>query len=389
LKSNPETKSKTKVFILIHGAQNVLPVICALRTLVLQNAQITIIMRQHSLSDNRFRTQEAVVRNFFKSLEVNYLIFNESKWRQFKKGLIRLDENDKSVDVKTSFLYPHDLTSDTSQVIAKTINSDENICYGDGYGLLINNISKIYFSLNPTGQVKFWKHLFRWLRYRVPQSVSPDKFVAILPVSQIQNIPLGSVTLMIPDKKIVLQEILDFHISNSELENKFRDQINVSKNGFSTVVLLLENFSECGFIDMKNELNLYLDVVNENVKKGSWINIKPHPWSNGSLAESLSRELAVDYNVRVIRGEVENYPIELWPVDFSKIDLISMSTPALSFKYLFKKEVIQPLTMDKVVKYFEPEHYQALRMQIELTDKPIENLRNWDMKSFLHVSNDR
>ena len=107
------------------------------------------------------------------------------------------------------------------------------------------------------------------------------------------------------------------------------------------------------------------------------------------LAESLSRELAVDYNVRVIRGEVENYPIELWPVDFSEIDLISMSTPALSFKYLFKKEVIQPLTMDKVLKYFEPVHHQALRMQIELTDKPIENLRNWDMKSFRHISNER
>ena len=389
MSSNTEKEIRKKVFILIYGTQNLLPVICAIKLLDLQNQQITILMRQHSLSDQRFRTQESVVRKFFKELNADFVRLSELQWQEFRKSKTKLDKSDVSSEAQRIFLYPHDLTSNTSQVIAKNANSNVNICYGDGYGLLINNVSRVKCDFNPKNQLNFLKQIFRLLQHRIPQSITPHKFVAILPVSQIQNISLASVDLLIPKKQLVLDEIANFHTANSELDIFFQNQISVSKTGNKTFVLLLENFSECGFIDEKNELRLYLEVIRENVQLGSWINIKPHPWSNGSLAAAVARELSDSYVIRVIDGDVENYPIELWPIDFSNIELISMSTPALSLKYLYGKKVIQPLTLDKVVKYFKPEYYQALRMQIELTDNPIANLQNWDMESFLYVTNER
>ena len=386
---NTVKEIRAKVFILIYGAQNLLPAICAIKLLNLQNQQITLVMRQHSLSDQRFGTQESVVRKFFEKLEVDFVKFSELQWQEFKKSKTKLDKSDVSSETQRIFLYPHDLTSNTSQIIAKNVKSNVNICYGDGYGLLINNVSRVKYNFNPKNQIKFFKLIFRLLQHRIPLSVTPNKFVAILPVSQIQNISLASVDLLIPKKQLVLDEIANFHTSNPELNIFFQNQISMSKTGDKTFVLLLENFSECGFIDEKNELQLYLEIIRENVEIGSCINIKPHPWSNGKLAKEIVRDLYPKYVVRVIDGEVENYPIELWPIDFSEIDLISMSTPALSFNYLFRKKVIQPLTLDKVVKYFKPEYYQALRMQIELTDNPIANLQNWDMESFLYVTNER
>jgi len=384
-----QMKNGTKVFILIHGAQNMLPALCAIKSLNLQNSSLTIYMRQHSLSKERFSTQVSVVRNFFKGLNVDLISLTESEWISFRKGNRSLTKNKKSKDGKNVFLYPHDLTSDTSQVIAKNTNSSINICYGDGYGLLINNVSKVRLSLRFDNLIATIKYIYRSLENRIPHRITPDKFVAILPVSQIQEIPLSMVELVIPEKLMVLEEVIRFHNENIDLESNFVDQITMGIENNPTVLLLLENFSECGFIDNESELQLYKEAVTENVKLGSVINIKSHPWSNGVLAESLSRELSNSYQIRTIHGEVENYPIELWPIDFSRTDVISMSTPAISLEYLFNKRVVQPLNMEKVIKYFKPEFFQILKMQIELIDNPVANLSNWDMKSFLYVTHER
>ena len=90
-----------------------------------------------------------------------------------------------------------------------------------------------------------------------------------------------------------------------------------------------------------------------------------------------------DYAVRIVPQEFKRYPLELMQPLFEQCEVISFSTVILSLRYLFEKEVINPINDDIMKKFFLSRTWYAIEDTQQWFTGSIHNLATWDGKSIL------
>jgi hypothetical protein len=88
-----------------------------------------------------------------------------------------------------------------------------------------------------------------------------------------------------------------------------------------------------------------------------------------------------------VGGAFRRYPIELWPDLVTASTVISTMYPALSLKYLYGVEVIQPMDAAFIERWMPPSMWASFKNAVTLNMIPLQRLPGWDGASVLYSGN--
>ena len=126
-----------------------------------------------------------------------------------------------------------------------------------------------------------------------------------------------------------------------------------------------------------------VEIIRTHVPRGSTIFIKSHPSSRFPLAEGVINHITNDYNVQIVPQEFKRYPLELMQPLFEQCQVITFSTVILSIRYLFERDVINPINEGIMKKFFPARTWYAIEDTQQWFTGSIHNLATWDGKSIL------
>ena len=93
------------------------------------------------------------------------------------------------------------------------------------------------------------------------------------------------------------------------------------------------------------------------------------------------------YQVVELKKRFKRYPIELWKELVQTCTVICMSYPALSLKYLYDVDVIQPMDDRFIEKWFPEWTWASYKNASSLYMKPLEMLPTWNGADALWTGN--
>ena len=131
------------------------------------------------------------------------------------------------------------------------------------------------------------------------------------------------------------------------------------------------------------EIAMNIEIIHTNIPRGSTIFIKSHPSSRFPVAEGVTNQIINDYNVHIVPQEFKRYPLELMEILIEQCQVISFSTVILSIRYLFEKEVINPINEGLMKKFFPERTWYIIEDTRQWFSGAIHNLATWDGKSIL------
>jgi hypothetical protein len=382
-----------KACVLLYGTQNILPALIALKLEDIKTDKITFVIRQHNLSEGNFQKQCSVIRNFLHQSGYQLITMTEKEWRIFYLFPALSKLRKLIISRVTHFILPHDLTSDTADTLRNALKPSHIICYGDGYGIMIDKIKDDQNSRSLNQKIKYLIHnLSCNINYLFFKNVKArEKYTGILPVCQINNYKKKVLELTVPSKSLVINVLRE--LQNIDVQSILSVQnLAISFSAKRPIfIFLLENFSEFGFTSKKNEIQMYEEIILKTIPEESNIILKSHPWSDGELAHDLIERLRNKYNFSISTPELELTPIELWPISLlgSETVFISMSTPAVTLKYFFNHNVIQPLTEQIIEDLFFKHKWETLKLHLLVQEEVLNTLDSWDGTNFIYSTNRR
>jgi len=262
--------------------------------------------------------------------------------------------------------------------------SAQKICYGDAFGIVYEE--KVHLSFLNQKKIPLVDKVIAKIRHErsfvteYSETIEPDLAVLILPVDQSGNF-LKNVALTIVSKKKLIETIDQCIYATSKLQKYLKTTLNNYQDRNKTL-LLTENYAEGNFIDFDKEIEMWCSIVRENCKKGEIIFIKPHPGETLERFTIIKRKLK-DYKVVLLDKEFHRYPIEIFKELVLNCDVICMSYPMLSLKYLYNLDVINPMNKKFIRRWFPRWTWASYENSISLYMEPLKKLATWDGKSIL------
>src|SRR5262249_14873849 len=116
---------------------------------------------------------------------------------------------------------------------------------------------------------------------------------------------------------------------------------------------------------------------------GAAIFVKGHPGEDVSRCEALEASLGADFEIFAIEKRFRRYPIELWRELVLHSTIISGSNPALSLKYLYGVDAIQPFSSEFFRIWFPSEMHAFFENGLSLFTGPLSSYNTWDGRSVL------
>lgn len=302
--------------------------------------------------------------------------------------------------------YAHDVVGEFYRALAQAYPQARRVCYGDGMGIVYEREHHLSFLSRKTaaqaapggGYRASWRRIAKRLLGRgrprgggdAGQPVGPPSFgrappphhaALILPVDQsgrfLRDVPLTVVP------RGVARAVLDRAVAGCTALQEHVEALLAASGNRQRYLLLTENSAEGGFIDFDREVAMYCAVVRAVCPLGSAVILKSHPGETLPRNEALRANLGGDYEVMAFDPRFKRYPIELAARLVGACVPICMSYPALSLKYLYDVDVIQPMDDAFVERWFPERVWDSFKNAVTLYERPLARLAGWDRKSLL------
>lgn len=307
-----------------------------------------------------------VIRSMTKSLP-NILKIEILSESDFQKILSK--PNLFTIKVCDQIYYPHDVVGNMFQFFCEKFPEAVRVCYGDGMGLIFEK--KVHIGL-------ISKKLGRSI---TSSKYDPDKMVLILPIYQSKGY-LSRTPLKICPKTLVVNTLNKIIYNSLELQS-YLSSLLIKYKSYNKFLLLTENFSEGGFLSQSTEIDMWESIIRKNVPSGSLIFVKAHPGETWNRSQVLKKKLNKEYQIVSIEKAFIKYPVELWVNLIKRTEILTLSYPALSLKYLYNKDTIFCLTDTLITKWFPKNLWRSYRNSQSLYEKPLQRLGIWDGTSVL------
>ncbi len=397
--------SHNNKLISVFGTSNILAAICALKWSALNrgsedsNGQVVLIVSHPGMPDSVLLDIGKIVDRIISSLgwEKAILILKEQRdfvnnpkvrnsriLREFRR-IIDLDE-------VSEFYFAHDVVGNIPELAMNAFPRAKRITFGDALGSIYDKRYHLQLASGETVQRGIrgkWNikrkvmDVKNNLLNRINGTLTEyhaDKAILILPMDQTGRC-LDSVELSIVPKRLVLDVIRECNVGIPELVQYCKKIISTTLE--PRYLFLLENLADGGFATIEAEVDMYEEMINQNVLKGSTILIKPHPFSVLPVDELLCKRLQGNYSVLNISSEFSRYPIELWTELVENCQILTMSYSAISLRYLYERDTKYVMNLSLIEKFIPSKYWDSYKNAHDLYIGQLDSLRNWDGHSIL------
>lgn len=280
----------------------------------------------------------------------------------------------------------HDVVGNFFEILKDAYPNAKSVCYGDALGQFFQREVHL-------GYLQSENRLLRALKSKmqnilgIPDTRNPslpkDYAVLTIPVSQ-AKLP-KTTKLLIPEKHIALETVTQCAQNDGDLANYCQSlEREIAEHNGNACLFMTENMSEGNFIPLDKECDMYAEAIEKNCESGTLIYIKQHPGEQYDRMALLNQKLGNRFTLKKFNTNFKRYPIELFHAFLQKCVVIGMFYPALSLKYLYNMDVIQPMDNALIDRYFEERFRNSYKNAVSLNMIPLGRLQNWDGKGLLY-----
>lgn len=282
-----------------------------------------------------------------------------------------------------------DFGSFGTKLIPNAYPSSFKVEYGDSFGLVGNEREEGSIKPDRAGNILPFlksivkKYIYQHFHKRFTYNLS----VLSIPLLWDGNY-LRNKSLLIPSLSFAKSVIYDLSARLPGL-NEYCNQLIQNPKGESKV-FLLSNFYNSGFSTLSNEIDLYEEIILENVSPNDKIILKNHPRGSNEVLIELKDKLIKDFKVEIIMDEKFRFvPIELWTVLNSNCHIFPIfSSSAISLTYFFSNQITLTLDSEKINKYIFPSKIAETINSEDMCFIASKRLLSWDNKSPLWIKKD-
>lgn len=376
-------KIKKQIVICCFSPTHLISSVSAIRCIHdIQNVRVTIIVHWPGVKERVNREICQIVKTLSHQFSFIKKIIPVSEkdlsqvWpintRQVKKNLRKMIGENSYEEI----YYSHDVVGLMYQFLSQLYPSARRICYGDGLGIVYEQDYHLFF----LEKHSIWERL-KFKYFRKSNTLWPDQAILILPVDQSGNF-LKNVTLKVVPKKIVNQT-LNKCISSARDLRIYIEKLLQTYKGKNKFLLLTDNIAEGNFIDFDKEIEMWCSIIREYCRQGDIIFLKSHPGEFLPRNQKIKKKLKEEFEIVILEKKFKRYPIEIWKKLINECEVISISYPILSLKYLYNVNVINPVNNQFIEKWFPEWTWKSFRNSNSLYMEPLKRLKNWDGQSIL------
>lgn len=278
-----------------------------------------------------------------------------------------------------------DYIGDGSPLLISAFPKATRVTYGDSFGLVGQRDVLAHGARSSwiRAAASYLRRMARRALRGGPAQLPFDAGVLILPMDMSGQF-FKKLPLVVPPRDHVVRCVETMRASLVELNAYCEDLMaqGCSDGGF---LYLLSNLAASGLTCVDDEVALYVEVIEQTAPAGATVYIKHHPRSGGQVLSAVIGRLRQDYTVVVLDDvRFSRVPVELWGALIARCHIVAMfSTSATNLKYLYGKDVLLPLTDDRLRRFFPSEKVPYMAEANRMISETIDRLEHWDQKSVL------
>lgn len=385
----------SNLLVYIISPIHIINAISSLRTQKKDKESITILIHWPALKENELERIKDIVKRICYKQITNYRIVTISTNKKeiiIKEPILqcKLLKDILVLEYVDEIYYSHNIEGGMFDLIKKCFPKAKTICYGDSLGFFHNKEYRL--SLYDSGMDKFIKRI-RYIKDCISKHLNQNNSIStrnyypnlvslILPIDYSNN-SLKKLPLIIPEKRMVLEIIFNAIRNYPEL-NIYQNKLVKYKENKKKWILLTDNFAEAGFISINDEINMWISVIKKIASMGDIIIIKPHPGETSSRAQMLEKLVGEEFEIIEIEKIYHKVPIELFYDLIIISEIICMSSPILTLKYLYNKDVFTISSSKFIEKWFNKWAWKTLNTTYLLYSQSLGKIEYWDKNSILH-----
>lgn len=279
--------------------------------------------------------------------------------------------------------YPHDVSGDAVCLAVERFPNALRVCVGDALGTIcdrehyFNNLIARHRPSTTSVLRKIRQTLSSFSRKRVAiqGSIKPDIASLIIPVD-LSGKSLRGVKLLVPEIEKVRTSILRMSAAFPKL-SEFAVTVQEQRGSQKCFTLLMQNSAECGTISIEREIEMCATIIRQIAPVGSLIVLKGHPGEKFDRFDGVSQRLGNDFRFIKVPPHLKRIPLELWTDLIEISEFIGFSYSTVSLRYLFGKEVVNPVSPDFIARWFDKVHWESYIASQKAYQIPIHRLETW------------
>jgi len=279
-----------------------------------------------------------------------------------------------------------DHVGDGSPLLINAYPDATRLAYGDSFGLVGQRgvLDALAWSSPLRSLLAAARRGARRALWGGPKIIPFDAAVLTLPLD-LSGTYLSQTRLVVPPREHVVRCIEQITAQLDGLRAYCRHLIAGKGSPLGDHLVLLSNLSASGLTSTSQEIDLYAEVIEQTARPGSTVFIKHHPRSSHEVLRAVVNRVGQSQRVVVLdEASLERIPVELWQDLIAHCDIVAMfSTSAINMKYLYGKDVVIPLDIDRIERFFPPERVEYMASGTRMIREAIGNLEHWDEKSVL------
>lgn len=280
-----------------------------------------------------------------------------------------------------------DHTGHGSALLMNTYAAAAKYAYGDSFGLVGQPAPVLRFNRQAPvrSALSLAKHGASRLLLGGPKPHAFDAAVLALPMDMSGGSYFARTRLVVPPLEHVAHCVRAIAAQATALTEYCDSLLQSAGHREGAHLYLLSNLAGSALTSINDETALYVEIITSTAQKGDSIFLKQHPRSTREVLDKVISRLDADYKIVVLEeGRFSRLPIELWSPLIDRCTIVAIfSTSAINIKYLYQKDVLLPLTPERLKKYFPAASIDHMSTANRLIQESIEALEHWDQRSVL------
>lgn len=258
-------------------------------------------------------------------------------------------------------------------LISTLMPTVEYVIYGDGSGLLYNRHASKWLDINNVYKKPYFLN-----------EVSPNEIISLAPYKKDDSLNTDGLSITATNTDIIV-ELIKSHDEVQSVVNNFAQKIENEYKGYDKKIFLMASRLDAVEYFLMNEeeqINIYVDMINEFATKNSLVILKQHPNSKADLVEILSKRC--DCKIIGVPAELNLLPAEAYVKLLFMMDKIItfISSSKIAIKMLY--DIDTDDAWDIIQRYHLKERVNS---ELEFFKELIEKLPTWDKKSIILEKN--
>ncbi len=248
----------------------------------------------------------------------------------------------------------------------------EYVIYGDGSGLIYNRHASRLLGINNVYKKPYFLN-----------EISPNEIISLAPYKKDNSLNTDGLSITATNTDITV-ELIKSHDEVQNVVNEFAQQIENDYKEYDKKILLTTSRLEDNrfLMDKDEQINIYVDMINEFATKNSLVVLKQHPNSKVDLVEILSKKC--DCKIIGVPAKLNFLPIESYTKLLFMMDKIItfISSSKIAIKMLYDIDTDDAWNI--IQRYPLKERVNS---ELEFFKELIEKLPTWDKKSIILEKN--